>query len=873
MRVSGTMKVALRAGAPLCAAAVLALAACPRPTDGTPQIAVSEGAAKRLGYLPSKAPKPAAVPSANARARAHTMDASPSSRLGGPNATGRPGDWVLENDEVVFVIDALSGGGGFAESGGNLVDAADARARKDELAQLFTYFGLFPRQAVYSKLTGFEEPDGTAVVEARGRELYEAALEVVTQYRLAGSDRAMLMRTTLTNGGKEPITLPGLGDAIQWGGVEKVAPGRSVGFKGPSTGAFIGGIGRFVSYGVTATEGDIAAVSGGAWTDTEQRKNVTIAPGASVTYERVFAVGERGDVASIVAELTKASGGEVGAVEVAIVDASGRPVTLPAGAKIAVLTPKGDEVMGLVSKEGARAIVGELPPGRYLLAYAPSAGRRALGGGAPARASVVVKKDEIAKAELAVTEAATLAVSCSGGAEPCKVTVLGASGTTDPWFGPSHVAEAAKNQIFAVRGAREVPIAPGTYELTFSRGPEHAIEVETVTVAPGTRVVVDKVLRRVLDTTGYVGTDFHQHTSVSADAAVAAEDRVIANVAEGVEVAVVSEHNVVADFSSIVARLSLGRHVVHVPGDEVTTDASKKPWGHMNVFPLAVDPAKPRSGAPAARDTLASDVVAEVRALPGGPRVVQVNHPRSGQNGYFDLLGFEPKTGEGTGAGYARDFDAIEVWNGRNVEMRTKVLEDYLALLRTSHPVTAIAATDTHGVVGHEAGLPRTYVRVASDTSLETWDASRTADLVASIRERRDVILTNGPFLAVTANGAGVGAVARARAGGLVDVTVRVTSAPFVAVERLEVRVAGAAKVVSPSPVSVTPKKNAAGAMEATATFRVRASSDDALVVIAHGSKPMRPMFTGEDAEIAPWAMTGAIWIDADGDGRALGRR
>jgi hypothetical protein len=28
----------------------------------------------------------------------------------------------------------------------------------------------------------------------------------------------------------------------------------------------------------------------------------------------------------------------------------------------------------------------------------------------------------------------------------------------------------------------------------------------------------------------------------------------------------------------------------------------------------------------------------------------------------------------------------------------------------------------------------------------------------------------------------------------------------------------------------------------------------------------------GGNAEITPWAMTGAIWIDADGDGKALGR-
>jgi hypothetical protein len=31
-------------------------------------------------------------------------------------------------------------------------------------------------------------------------------------------------------------------------------------------------------------------------------------------------------------------------------------------------------------------------------------------------------------------------------------------------------------------------------------------------------------------------------------------------------------------------------------------------------------------------------------------------------------------------------------------------------------------------------------------------------------------------------------------------------------------------------------------------------------------------VLAGDDKEITPWAMTGAIWIDADGDGKALGR-
>ena len=65
-------------------------------------------------------------------ARAHVLERGKA--LGGPNAIGKPGDLVLENDQIVVIIDAVgpnAGGIGFAESGGNIVDAADAKVRKD----------------------------------------------------------------------------------------------------------------------------------------------------------------------------------------------------------------------------------------------------------------------------------------------------------------------------------------------------------------------------------------------------------------------------------------------------------------------------------------------------------------------------------------------------------------------------------------------------------------------------------------------------------------------------------------------------------------------------------------------------------------------
>ena len=545
----------------------------------------------------------------------------------------------------------------------------------------------------------------------------------------------------------------------------------------------------------------------------------------------------------------------------------------PIGAKVVIATPAGDEVMSIVAAKEDATFGGELPPGKWLVSFAPSAGRRSV---ASAKMAVEVKKNAVAKTSLAVSEVAKIDAACTdaGGADatavlPCKITIEGIEGTPTPDFGPSHVSGPARNQLIAATG--EVPLAPGKYRFTSTRGPEYGAEVAEIVLAAGATRTVRSGLRRVVDTAGYVATDFHQHTTRSGDAAVGLRDRVLSNAAEAVEVAVASEHNIVSELTPIVRQAGMSRFFVSIAGDEISTDSSRKPWGHVNVFPLVPDAQKPRGGAPVQRDRPAHEVLEEVRARPGPSRVIQVNHPRSGANGYFDQLGFDPKTGVGTGAGYDAGFDALEVWNGRNVDARTKILDDYFALLRTSHPVTAIADTDTHGIVGSEAGLPRTYVRVAKDDALDGWDAARTDDLVRSVREKRDVVLTNGPFLRVTANGVGIGGVSAAHAG-MVEVKVHVSSAAYVAVDRAELKLVGSGKMVSPASVSLVPTKGASGAMEADVTFMVRAAADDAFVVIVSGRRPMRPMFTGEDKELAPWAMSGAIWIDANGDGKALGR-
>ena len=76
----------------LCLSAVMGSAVastgCPKKTDPTPQIKVSEGAANRINLIPSKSNRKQA--NATSKARVHPL--ARGAELGGPNATGKAGD-------------------------------------------------------------------------------------------------------------------------------------------------------------------------------------------------------------------------------------------------------------------------------------------------------------------------------------------------------------------------------------------------------------------------------------------------------------------------------------------------------------------------------------------------------------------------------------------------------------------------------------------------------------------------------------------------------------------------------------------------------------------------------------------------------------
>src|SRR5258706_10849765 len=160
--------------------------------------------------------------------------------------------------------------------------------------------------------------------------------------------------------------------------------------------------------------------------------------------------------------------------------------------------------------------------------------------------------------------------------------------------------------------------------------------------------------------------DLHVHAAPSYDSHVSINDRVASLVAEGIEFATPTEHNVVGNYSEGVsalpaaaARQNGGPGLAWVPAVEVTTDSAAEPSGHFNVYPYHPAP-EASDGAPPPFTVAPREIFRAARA--NNPNaVIQVNHPRMQPDiGYFDRVQLDTRTNTSPSALYDPSYDAIE---------------------------------------------------------------------------------------------------------------------------------------------------------------------------------------------------------------------
>lgn len=476
------------------------------------------------------------------------------------------------------------------------------------------------------------------------------------------------------------------------------------------------------------------------------------------------------------------------------------------------------------------------------------------------------------------------------------------------------------------------------YDVYISRGPEYDVDVKKgITLRAGERVSLNATLRRVVDTEDYVTADLHVHSGNSVDSAMGLEPRLLSAAAEGLEIVVSTDHNFITDYASTIAGLKLQDWLRGIVGVELSTLEA----GHFNGFPLNYDvgtashfpfvdycyPAQAEKSNQSAFDWVQCSpdkLFSQLRKLGKyGPEktIVQVNHPRDTILGYFNQYYLNPYLGvteEPTDNNYplstllrpssptgqydvdkfSWDFDALEVFNGKRLDMnhafvvpetvsdevvarlqdyacadghpdngRNAVLlrkggfpaypgavDDWLHFLNDGRKITATGNSDSHSS-DDEIGTPRNFVRLPKRDGVpgdRFPQAVSEEEFVDAISHQR-VVASNGPLLTMTLKSGGGGQIYEigdtahfdAGLGGQeVLVTLRVRRAPWVDVKRMVIYANGVAQ----TPVITLPDD---ASEDFTAEVTLTLMNDTVLVAEVYGDKSLFPIVTPNEEQPA----------------------
>jgi len=443
---------------------------------------------------------------------------------------------------------------------------------------------------------------------------------------------------------------------------------------------------------------------------------------------------------------------------------------------------------------------------------------------------------------------------------PGKLTILGVNGTREPRFSKDIGVEIdnsleAYDRVFSLSGVGVVALPLGTYDVTFSRGLEWTIATQRITMTTA-GVEVRAKLQHVVDTPHWVSGDFHVHAAASADSRVPMRDRVYEFVADGVDMIVATDHNIVANYQPVIADLHAEKYLASSTGDEITSGS----WGHFGAFPLPHEMESAGHGAIPVKKKSATDIFTEVRKTAPGA-VIDVHHPRLEKGiGYFYLGKFDDQNDRSERKGFSYDFDAIEVLNGyqdTNRKTIDRVMQDWFALLDRGHLVTATGNSDTHHLNYNLGGYPRNYVNVANDDPQLV-----TAEDVAQGVKAHHAFFTTGPIVSFRVGTTDIGDLAPAP-GGKAKAEITVRAAPWVSVSRVMIYVAG--KLVKTWELTT----HSTEIQRFHDTFDLAVPNDTYVLVRVEGDKSLSPIVGGgKDVTVFPFALTNPIFLDTNGNGK-----
>jgi len=451
---------------------------------------------------------------------------------------------------------------------------------------------------------------------------------------------------------------------------------------------------------------------------------------------------------------------------------------------------------------------------------------------------------------------------------PAKVSVVGLELAPDPGNSENAVLATVTGNILGydakekttIYGLPQVQFAdpsgstpvfavpPGSYQFVVSRGPEYNVFKTPVTTvsatSPGSPLVINATLTRVVATTGFASADHHVHLINSPDSQISKRERIVTMLAEGVDYFVASDHDFRTDLTADVAAIPGASALVKTGvSDEITYFDS----GHFGAYPM--DPPDPnsvtggaidwgRAGEPAglgypsdfSYDLSPEEMALTAKLPPYNATVVQANHFNSGTLGYLRVHGIDttvaPPQSSTDPAEVRQDpsitnlftdeLTALELWieniRGQNALTLGENLGDafnMLNLFDSANPLQRkawVADSDTHSNTIVQAGGPRTMIASSTDNPA----AISPLELAQNLNAGR-AILTSAPFIrvsivgdgAVTARHAlGNPLIAPAVAGGpgSATVTVDINTPTWAPVDIVEIYVNNVPSCITTSP-------------------------------------------------------------------------
>jgi len=857
-----------------------------------------------------------------------TADRAPLLLVGGSNAVGGVGDWALRNDTLCAVISDPSRESILSARGGELVDFGHCDRHDDQWTVLESLFNFDKQQVLPVSTVRAYVGETSARIVTRGE---HRGIRFETAFILdAGNTRSLRIETRLTRF-QEGERLFLFGDIVFHGHRALTpftallgAPKRSPGFYHPGLNVddklsmaramvpadlqvLVGGDGiePGVAYGLYLGSAVLEGREGGrrklraialngvdfsilgvltnplwldrshtfGWLDLAQALLMDLKIGETLVIERSVILGDRADVNSVLDEFY-ADGPRVhGRVD----DPSAHlHISDRDSAPIGEVRPGADGSFEFrLPKEVDGFDVEIRAPGR------PNV-YRSIYNREPTTQVAHAAEKQTMDIDLGVLEVEPVGQLQLPRGNAMRLVFVGINGTANPRFGedlldlrmgterpPTSRLTNAISLGGVLTDPGVVGLAPGSYRVLATRGPEFEVQEAVIEVRAGEIASLEIAApRRAYETKDWIGADLHVHSEYSFDSALPIAERIRSFVAQGGEVIVGTEHDRLVDYNPTISALGLEGQLYAIAGAEITgtaeTEVAPHTIGHANAFPLPFNPLAHRGGAPPGEGRRLRDVIASVRAL-GGERVFQLNHPRSASQrpenmNFLDHLSqgiaFDPaKSLEASGnhtlierdpiTGFRDlDFDAIELLNGSALDAYTKVREDWFALMRQGEIKVGTANSDSHRA-GEIVALPRTYI-AEPEGSAGTFDEGQ---FIRALRAGR-AFGTTGPFVRVRLGDAQIGERYR---GGQGNLWVSVRAASWVPVSLVRVYVNG---------VMVAQR-----AIERNRPIEIPLTfvKDSFLTVEVSGE--VSPVFAILAPGFQPFAFTNPIFIDADLDG------